>query len=274
MSEVLGDLVERATGGDRRALAELCKRLQGPVYRLALRMLGSVDDAQDATQEVLVQAITHLSTFERRSELMTWVYTIAVRHLLRVRARPKETALSPEALAERLDQGLAMAERTPALNATDAPVLERELELECTHGMFLVLSRPERIAYILADVLGATDRIGAEICEITTAAFRQRLARARAQMRPLLAERCGLADERNPCRCQKQARPAVAVGLIRSDRLRFAKHDAELAPELARADEQLGQLRRMGHVFDRGSPLAPPASVWSRLVDAFPDLLS
>jgi len=236
-------------------------------------MLGPGADAQDATQEILIQAITHLSSFEGRSELMTWVHTIAARHLMRVRARPKESALSPEALAERLDQGLTFAQHATALSATDAPILERELQLECTQGMLFVLSRPERLAYILADVLGASDLVGAEICEVTPAAFRQRLARARAEMRPLLSERCGLADARNPCRCATQARAASGVGLIHADRLRFATRAVERDPAVARADEQLGSLRKMGHVFDCTDPFAVPAELWARLVDACPELL-
>jgi RNA polymerase sigma factor (sigma-70 family) len=247
--------------------------LQGPVYRLAMRMLGHRADAEDATQEIVIQTVTRLSTFEGRSALMTWVYTIAARHLVRARTRPREQAMSPETLAAHLDEGMALAQHTEVLSAAEAPLLEKELQLECTHGMLLVLSRPERLAFILSDVLGATDRIGAEICDIDPAAFRQRLARARGEMRPLLAERCGLADEKNPCRCEHQARAARAANLIDPSRLRYAKLARESDVDLARADEQLGALRRMSGVFDRGVPLAPPRELWARITSACPELL-
>jgi RNA polymerase sigma factor (sigma-70 family) len=289
VDDELGDLARRAIGpragstgtlsafepiaGDKQALSRLCERLQGPVYRLAARMLGAGPDAEDATQEILTQAITRLSTFEGRSALLTWVFTIAARHLMRARVRSRETALSPEALADKLDQGLAFAAHATDLNQTDAPVLERELQLECVQGMLFVLSRPERLAYILGDILGASDRVGADICDVTPEAFRQRLARARAELRPLLAERCGLADERFPCRCSTQARAATAAGIIRPDRLRLAKREVEIDPALARADEELGALRRMGRVFDRTAPLAPPRELWTKLVQSFPELL-
>jgi RNA polymerase sigma factor (sigma-70 family) len=269
----LDDLATRAIGGDAIALRAICERIQGPVYRLALRMLGQPSDAEDATQEIVIKAITRLATFEGRSALITWVYTIAVRHLMRVRIRARETATSADALAAQLDAGLALAAHATPLTAVEAPVLERELQLECTHGMFLVLSRPERIAYILSDVLGATDRIGAAICEIEPAAFRQRLSRARAQMRPLLAERCGLADARNPCRCERQAPVAFAAKLIDPKRLRYAKLAPEHDAALARADDQLGALRLMGSVFDRDAPLAAPRELWAKITHACPDLL-
>jgi hypothetical protein len=68
--------------------------------------------------------------------------------------------VSVEAIAAKLDAGLAIAPRAAPLSAVEAPVLEAELQLECTQAMLLALTRPERIAFILADVLGATDAIG------------------------------------------------------------------------------------------------------------------
>jgi RNA polymerase sigma factor (sigma-70 family) len=268
----LNHLAPRALAGDAAALRELCDRLQGPIYRLALRTLGRPADAEDAAQEIIIKAITHLSAFEGRSELITWVYTIAVRHLLHVNAHAREQAMSADALAARLDAGLAISAHAAPLTATEAPLLEKELQLECTHGMLLVLSRPQRVAFILADVLGASDRIGAEICEIEPAAFRQRVARARAEMRPLLAERCGLADPSKPCRCDRQAPAARAANVIDPQRLRFAQLPNEPDAELARADEQLGTLRRMGPVFDGMTPMAPPRELWARIIRACPEL--
>jgi RNA polymerase sigma factor (sigma-70 family) len=273
MQTTIDDLAARAIAGEAAALRTLCERIQGPVYRLALRMLGNPSDAEDATQEIVIKAITRLVSFEGRSALKTWVYTIAVRHLLRVQEHPRETAMSVDTLAAKLDEGLARSSRVAALTPVEAPVLERELQLECTQGMLLVLSRPERIAYILAEVLGATDRIGADICDIEPAAFRQRLGRARAQMRPLLAERCGLADARNPCRCERQAPVAVAAKLIDPQRLLYAKLATEHDSELARADDQLGALRAMGSVFERDAPLAAPGELWAKITQACPELL-
>ena len=67
----LDRLAREAAGGDKRALGELCRQLQHPVYRLALRMLSDPQDAEDATQEVLVRIVTNLGSFEGRSKFMT-----------------------------------------------------------------------------------------------------------------------------------------------------------------------------------------------------------
>lgn len=49
------------------SLSALVRRLQDPMYRLALRFLGHPQDAQDATQEILIRIVTHLGSFEGRS---------------------------------------------------------------------------------------------------------------------------------------------------------------------------------------------------------------
>lgn len=65
---VLWETVEQAVDGDRAALEHVCRELQDPLYRLALRMFTRPEDAADATQEALVRIVTHLGKFEGRSK--------------------------------------------------------------------------------------------------------------------------------------------------------------------------------------------------------------
>ena len=75
---------------DREALDRLVRALQGDVYGLALRMLWNREDAEDATQEILVRTVTRLAQFDFRSRLKTWVYRIAVNYVLDVKKSPVE----------------------------------------------------------------------------------------------------------------------------------------------------------------------------------------
>ena len=69
----LEDLARKAVDGDRDAVEQLVRDLQGDVYGLALRMLWNREDAEDATQEILVRAVTRLAQFDFRSKPKTWV---------------------------------------------------------------------------------------------------------------------------------------------------------------------------------------------------------
>jgi DNA-directed RNA polymerase specialized sigma24 family protein len=71
-------LVAAAVGGDQRALEQLLGAVADDVYRLAVRMLWHPEDAEDATQEILVKVATRLSTFRGDARVSTWVHRIAV----------------------------------------------------------------------------------------------------------------------------------------------------------------------------------------------------
>src|SRR6187455_1212276 len=102
----LEDLARLALDGDRNAVEHLVKGLQRDVYGLALRMLWNREDAEDATQEILVRTVTRLSQFDFRSKLKTWVYRIAVNYILDVKKSPLEQLhLSFERFADNLARG-------------------------------------------------------------------------------------------------------------------------------------------------------------------------
>ena len=74
-------LIDEAIAGNNRSLEELLDSVQDIVFNLSLRMLGTVQDAEDAAQEILIRIMTHLSSFRRESSFRTWVYRLAVNYL-------------------------------------------------------------------------------------------------------------------------------------------------------------------------------------------------
>ena len=75
-------LIKEVLAHKPQAAAELVQQLQTPVFNLALRMLGSVADAEDATQEILLLVLEKLPGFRGESALTTWVYRLAVNRLI------------------------------------------------------------------------------------------------------------------------------------------------------------------------------------------------
>ena len=69
-------LVEQARGGDRAATEELFRRHWSVAHGVAFRLLGHEQDAQDATQECMIKALTHLDDFDGRSGFRTWLLRI------------------------------------------------------------------------------------------------------------------------------------------------------------------------------------------------------
>ena len=74
-------LIDKAVAGDKDSLETVILSVQDLVFNLSLRMLGTFPDAEDASQDILLKIITHLSSFKRDSSFSTWVFSIAVNHL-------------------------------------------------------------------------------------------------------------------------------------------------------------------------------------------------
>ena len=263
--------------GDRAALERLCAEMIDPMYRLALRFCGNPTDAEDAAQEVMVRLVTSLSTFEGRSRFTTWAYTVAVRQLQRTRQRRVEqSVVGPEPFGEWIDAHIAM-EPFEGETKVETDELAADVRLSCTHGMLLCLSRDQRIAYLMGDLLGFTDVEAAEIAGITPAAHRQRLARSRRVMRDLMGERCGLVRAENPCRCSKLVVPSIENGLLDRGKPAWASHrGVELPIEtdtLERAAAELDIADAAAEVYRSSPTTLSPDAVWGALVDAMPELL-
>jgi len=214
------ELTRRAIDGDRDALDTLVKSLQGDVYRLAVRMLWNRQDAEDATQEILVRIVTRLSHFDFRSRVRTWVYRIAVNYLLDVKKSPVERmhmtfAQFADDLATGLsDEGPSEAERS---------VLIDEVKIGCTLGMLQCLDRPHRLAYVLGEILELTGPEAAAVLDITPALFRKRLQHAREEILAFTREHCGLVSDAAACRCHRRVPAALRLGRARPEALEFAQ---------------------------------------------------
>ena len=249
-------LVDRARGGDLHALNALLLHIQGPVYNLAVRMLGRREDAQDATQEILLKVTTHLGTWRGESAFGTWVFGVAGKHLLNSKQRaPGRRELSFEVLGEGLDAGEAYAQRIgwqeQALSPEDK-LAARETALSCTQAMLMCLDAPGRLAYVLDVVFGLESPQAALVQGISAAAHRQRLSRAREAVHGFMDKRCGLVSETAACHCARQLpakRAAAAAGQL-APGLQVAR------AELDAAEQGLQQLVRMSDAAAvmRGAP--------------------
>ena len=113
-------LVASARSGNRDALEKLVRAIQPGVYAIALRFLWHPEDAEDATQEILIRVITGLSGFRGESRFQTWVYRVACNALSSSkRGRMERMELSFDALGEDLARGLSDA---PLAVAADGPL--------------------------------------------------------------------------------------------------------------------------------------------------------
>jgi len=158
-------LVAAARDGDPDAFELLVRRHQGAVYGLALRMLGSEADAQDAAQDSLVQAWRALARFRGDSAFATWMYRIVTNRCLNILAKRRPTdALSDDHVNARDDPAEAALGRE-RMHAVAAAVLQ--------------LAPEQRAALVLREFQGLSYEEVAEVLGVSVAAVKGRIHRAR-----------------------------------------------------------------------------------------------
>jgi RNA polymerase sigma factor (sigma-70 family) len=265
------ELVEQAKNGDRPALETLVLRHQAWIYNIAVRMVFQPQDAEEVTQEVLIKAVTRLSTFRGESKFRTWLYRLTANHVLNMKRRGGETP--PQTFASYA----AAINSTPDLDLpdpnsvpVDVPLLVEEAKVACTTGMLLCLDRRQRLVFTLGEVLGVSDTIGSEILKMTPDNFRQNLARARRDLYQFMNHQCGLVNTNNPCRCPKKTKGFINAGHVDPGRLLFVplhvRRIREAAADTAREIDDV--LDRQYAAIYRNHPFLAPSDQtnWLRQV--------
>jgi RNA polymerase sigma factor (sigma-70 family) len=258
MVDDLETLLEQARSGDRASLERLVEQLQQPVYNLALRMLWHPEDARDATQEILIRVITHLGSFRGDSRVRTWVFRIAANYLITARrGRVEAQGYTFDRFAADLHDGLAEV-RDEAEWPPDQALLLEEVKVGCMHGLLTCLDRAHRLAYVVGEILELDGVEAATILDISPAAFRKRLSRAREAIVTFMRAHCGLVDPANACRCAGRLPRAQAMQRVKADGLLFARADsARSFPETLAKVRRLEVVRRTAALY-RTSPQPPP----------------
>jgi RNA polymerase sigma factor (sigma-70 family) len=207
------ELVDHAKSGSREALEKLILRHQAWIFNIALRMVYNHHDAEEVTQEVLIKAITHLSTFEGNSRFRTWLYRIATNHVLNMKRRSAENQpISFTIYGASLDNTPDLDLPDPKSVPVDLALLVEESKIGCTTGRLMCLDRKQRLIFTLGEIFGVSDYVGGEILDMNADNFRQCLARARRDLYNFLNNQCGLVNTNNPCRCPKKTRGTCLPG--------------------------------------------------------------
>ena len=138
--------VERARGGDAEAFRLLVERHSRGVYRLALRMTGNCQDAEDVVQETFLKAYRQLGRFESRASFGTWIHRIAMNCAVDLlRRRPKREQAEED---EALEQMATSRDNSPQSMSPERLMESLEVGERVAHAM-AGLSALERAAFVL-----------------------------------------------------------------------------------------------------------------------------
>lgn len=179
--------LEALRNGDRAEFARLVDAYSAPIYRLGLRMLGNEQDAEDVLQNTFLNALTHFSSFEGRSSILTWLYRIAVNESLMTMRRGK-----PEVNIDDADTSDEDTEDLAQSQFVDWGSLPEDMLLSVEGKQALdraIQNLPEnlRMVFLLRDIQELSIKETADALGLTESNVKIRLLRARLSLREQLS---------------------------------------------------------------------------------------
>jgi RNA polymerase sigma-70 factor (ECF subfamily) len=162
-------LISEARAGDLDAFAELVRRYERRVRSVLARLLDDERDVEEAAQDVFVQAWRNLSSYRGDAAFFTWLYRIAVN----------------EALMRRRRGQLPLTE----LDETAAIAPEPEVDEGWLLARVRALPDELRLPLVLRDLEGLSNQEVADVLDLSVAATKSRIHRARMRIRAELEAR-------------------------------------------------------------------------------------
>jgi RNA polymerase sigma-70 factor (ECF subfamily) len=178
-------LVAQSRDGNAAAFAELVRRYEGKIFRLAQHVTQNREDAEDVLQETFMKAYEHLDQFQGNSKFYTWIVRIAVNQAL-MKLRRKKTGKTVS-LDETIDTGEdTVVREIAAWDENPEQRFSREEMGEILDSAIQSLETPYRSVFVLRDIEELSTEETADALGLSIPAVKSRLLRARLQLRERL----------------------------------------------------------------------------------------
>jgi len=184
------ELIRRVQAGEKQFFYEVVKPYERRVYSAALAVLRNEADAEDAAQEAILKAFTHIRQFRAESRFSTWLTQITVNEALMRRRRAHPEIIEP--IGERQEEDGQYTPRDFAdWREIPSEVLERKEIRQKLSDAVAMLTQKYRDVFVLRDVQHLSIEETAEALGISRASVKTRLLRARLMLRDMLAPGLG-----------------------------------------------------------------------------------
>lgn len=167
-------LIARVLAGDRQAARSLYELHVHRVYRIAFRLVGDQEQAEECTQDTFVKAFSQLDRFRGESSLSTWLHAIAVSMALSALRRRKRRFLREADLDDAVELSLTEPPAEPDLKDRLRQAID-------------ALPEKLRVTVVLHDIEGFTHAEIARMTGVPEGTCKTRLMGGRARLREALA---------------------------------------------------------------------------------------
>ena len=177
--------LEKVQSGDRAEFAKLINAHSDHIFRLAIKILGNEQDAEDVLQNTFLKAFEKIDSFEGRSSVSTWLYRIATNEALMLIRKQKPEMNISELVNEDNEEIDAPVQFIDWCCLPEGELLSDETRKIMDKAIH-ELSDALRIVFILRDIEGLSIRETSQVLELSETAIKTRLLRARLKLREML----------------------------------------------------------------------------------------
>ncbi len=230
------------TAIDRNSLVA---EFEGIVYSIVRKMIWDAETARDAAQEVWCEILNSLPSFQGKSELSTWIYTITTRTVMKYVTHERQ-------YSHRFIGGdVAERDGEHAIEpGMDKRLWVREHCGKCLSAFLHCLDKEARLALIFRDLADLSYQEIACVLEKDETAVRQLISRSRRKVKSFLEDDCALYNLHGNCRCRMK-RQVLDVA-----------QEPNLPEEYAKIRQLLTEIR----VCQAIDMLLPPKNFWENLL--------
>ena len=172
--------------GDRAEFSRLVETLSGKIYRLAFKMLGNAQDAEDILQETFLKAYRGLKNFDGRSSPSTWIYRIATNEALMLLRRKAPPTISIDEPLETEEGEQEPVQLVDWCCVPEAELLSEESRRQLDQAI-QKLPPTLRVVFLLRDIESLSTLETAQALNLSEEAVKTRLSRARMRLREELS---------------------------------------------------------------------------------------
>ncbi|MCP4129612.1 MAG: RNA polymerase sigma factor [bacterium] len=223
---------------------QFIKHISNYIYNIAIRMLWHPEDAEDATQDILIKVLNNIDSFREESKIETWVYRIAVNHLVDFKQkRFKDQEISFDEFAA--DVNVNYPEMPTTIDDAEIKIYIEELKVGCTHALLQCLDKKHRMIFILSCIFNINSTSGADIMEMEPANYRKKLSRARKKILSFMKSNCGLYNPEAKCSCKRRLPIALEKNRVNKNAILFANKTSATIQDYVDTMNELDEVSRI-----------------------------
>lgn len=196
---------------DDKGFSEILSEHLPTVYNFCYRLTNSQERAAAVTREAFLRAYAGREKLPAKKHVPAWLFKIAA-HV--VHGGDGGDRITFDTLDETIRGDPTQVTRTGVLTDPERQFLLWELKQGCMTAVLHCLSEGERMAFVMVVMMRMRTSEAAATLDITPAALKVRLSRARKKIVDYLAPRCEHVHPTNPCRCPSRLGVALRKGFI------------------------------------------------------------